>query len=101
MRFHRAHHAAMAQHHAAVGDCHHFMQLVADKQHRQAKCCGTAQGIKQRVRLLRGQHGGGFIQDQDAGAAVEGFQDFNPLTFADRQIGHFCPLVDRQPEITA
>ena len=38
------------------------------------------------VGLLRRQHAGRLVQDQDVGAAEERLQDLDPLLHADRQV---------------
>ena len=49
--------------------------------------CATALRIvaKQIIGLLRGQNGGRFIQNKNAGIAVKRLEDFDPLAFPDRQ----------------
>ena len=49
--------------------------------------CATSlpQRGEQRLALLRRQHRGRLVEDQDAGAAVERLQDLDALALADRQ----------------
>ena len=42
--------------------------------------------LEQVIRLLRGQHPGRLVQDQDTGAAIERLEDLDPLLQAHRQI---------------
>ena len=49
--------------------------------------------------LLRGQHGGRLVEDQDLGAAVEGLEDLDPLLDADRQVADQRVGVDLEPEL--
>ena len=39
--------------------------------------------LEQLVRLLRRQHGGRLVEDEDVGAAVERLQDLDALLLAD------------------
>jgi hypothetical protein len=47
-----------------------------------------AQGDEQLLGLLRRQHRGGLVQDQDARAAVQRLEDLQPLALAHRQVFH-------------
>ncbi|MCY1524167.1 hypothetical protein D9M68_590910 [compost metagenome] len=76
---------ALAQHGHAARHGHHFVQLVRNEDHGQAFVDEAAQGGEQVLHFLRREHGGGFVQDQHAGAAVERLQDFDPLFLADGQ----------------
>ena len=49
---------------------------------------------EQLVDLLRHEHGGGLVEDEDAGAAVEHLQDLDPLALADAEVGHGRVEVD-------
>ena len=82
----RRHHAPVAQHRDAVGDAQHFVQLVADKDDRQPLLLQVAQIAEQLVGLLRRQHGGRLVEDQDAGVVIERLEDFDALALADRKI---------------
>ena len=46
----------------------------------------VAQDAEQMVGLLRRQHAGGLVQDQDVGAAEQGLEDLDPLLHAHRQL---------------
>ena len=65
---------------------HHFIQLVADEQEGAAGPGHAAHAVKEGVRLLRCQHGRGFVQDQETGAPVEHLDDLHPLPLSDRQL---------------
>ena len=41
--------------------------------------------LEQRLDLLRHEHGGGLVEDQDLGAAVEHLDDLHALALADLQ----------------
>ncbi len=49
------------------------------------------------VGLLRRQHGGRLVEDQDARAAVERLQDLDPLLQADRQVADERVGIDVEP----
>ena len=66
-----------------VGDGPHLVELVRDEDDRQALGLELAQVAEQLVDLLRDQHGGRLVQDQDLGAAVEHLEDLHPLPGAD------------------
>ena len=93
------HQAAGAQHGHAVRHAQHLAQLVADEDDGQALRHHLAQGVEQRLALLRGEHGGGLVQDQDACAAVQRFQNLDALAFTHRQIAHARRRVHRQAEL--
>jgi two-component system chemotaxis response regulator CheY len=49
-------------------------------------CCHhLRQRGEQRLAFLRREHGGGFVEDQDAGAAVQRLEDLHALALAHRQ----------------
>ena len=62
------------------------MQLVADEDERQTFAGHLPQGGKKAFGLLRGQDGGGFVEDKNAGIIIERFEDFHTLAFADGKI---------------
>ena len=64
----------------------HLVQLVRDEDDRQALALELAQVGEQLVDLLRHEHGGRLVQDQDPGAAVEDLEDLHPLPVADAQV---------------
>ncbi len=59
-----AHHLAQSQDGGAVTQGADFLQLVRDIKDRGAFRAELAQGFKKDFNLLRGQHAGGFIHDQ-------------------------------------
>ena len=77
------HHVAdvlpLAQHCYAVRQRLHLVHLVGDDDNRLARVAHVAQDGEELVRLLRGQHGGRFIQNQDIRAAIQHLDDFNRL----------------------
>ncbi len=79
-----------------VGGGHDLAQLMGDQHDRDAALLERRQDAEELVGLLRRQHGAGLVEDQDAGAAEQYFQDLDPLLLADRQIGHQRVRVDCQ-----
>ena len=51
---------------------------------------------EQPSRLLGRQHRGRLVEDEDAGAAIEGAQDLDPLEVAHGQVADPCARVDPQ-----
>ena len=47
-----------------------------------------AQNAKQLLGFLRGEHGGWLVQNQNTRAAVQRFQNLQPLLVAHRQLAH-------------
>ena len=88
---------AVAQHRDAVGDRHHLVQLVRDEDHRAPVGGHRPQRLEQRRRLLRGEHGGRLVEDQDARLAVERLQDLDALLLPDRELPDPRARVDRHP----
>ena len=60
-----------------------------------------AQRGEQRLALLRRQHRGRLVEDQDARAAVQRLQDLDPLALAHRQVADARVRVDGQAEALA
>ena len=89
---------ARAQHGDAMRDTHHLAQFVTDEDDRQALFDHLAERFEKRLALLRRQHGGRLVEDQNAGAAIQGLQDLNALTLADGQARYRPVGLHRQPE---
>src|SRR5471032_323332 len=80
---------ALAQHSHVVGIRHHFAELVRDHQHGQlAACRQVAHQPKHLVRLLRGQHGSRFIENQETLLEVQLLENFELLLFPCRKAGY-------------
>ena len=77
--------AAVAQHHAAVGERPHLVELVRDEDDAEPLRRHGAQRREQAVDLARRQHGGRLVEDQEAGAAKQRLDDLQPLLLADRR----------------
>ena len=93
------HQLALAQHGHAVRHAQHLAQLVADEDDGQALRHHLAQGVEQGLALGGGEHGRGFVQDQDAGAAVQRFQNLDALALAHGQGAHAGVRVHLQAEL--
>ena len=81
----------------AGGDRHHLFELVRDKDHGPAFGDHQTEGLEEVLGLLRREQGGRFIEDQDAGAAVQRFKDLDSLLFANRQLPHAGAGIDGHP----
>ena len=69
-----------------VGDRQHLAQLVRDEDDGEALGLELAQVVEERVDLLRDQDGGGLVQDEGAGAAVEDLEDLHALAVGDAEV---------------
>ena len=86
---HRAagHQAAPAQHGHIVGKGHHLAELVGDHHHAAITGMGAGcQRAQHLVGLLRREHAGGLIQDQQARLQEQLLQDLQLLLLASRQL---------------
>ncbi len=82
-----------------VGDGQDLAQLVADEDDAAAVGGHRAERAEQLVHLLRGEHRGRLVHDQDPGAAVEQLEDLDPLLLTDRELPDLGPRVDPQSEL--
>ena len=89
--------APAAQHGDAVGDRQHLVQLVRDEDDRPPVGRHRAQRLEERARLLRREHRGRLVEDQDARVAVERLEDLDPLLLADRELPDPRARVDGEP----
>ena len=80
------HHRTLAHHRDVVGNRHDLAQLVGDQDDGTALCLEVAQDAEQMVGLLRGQHAGRLVEDQDPGAAKQRLQDLDALLDADGKV---------------
>ena len=95
--FDRADALALAQDGAAVSHRHDLVELVGDEQDALSLFFEPAHDLHQLVDLLRGQHGGGFVKNQDLIVAVEHLEDLHALLHTDRDIADEGVRVDPQP----
>ena len=94
---HRPERVAAAEHRHPVGDRLHLVQLVRDEDHRPSLRRHLAHRLEQHVRLLRRQHRGRLVEDEDARFAVERLQDLDALLLAERELPDPGARVDVQP----
>ena len=66
--------------------CEHLVELVRDEEDGEPLGLELAQVVEQLVDLLRHEHGGGLVEDEDPGAAVEDLEDLDPLPLADPEV---------------
>ena len=81
---------ALAQHGHAVGHVQHLVQLVRDDDQRLAILLHRAHDLEQLIGLLRGQHGGRLVKNQDVRTAEEHLDDLHGLLLRD---GHIVDLL--------
>ncbi len=81
--------AAAAQDGHLVGKGHHLAEFVGDHQHRDLAAIGQpAQQAQHLVGLLRRQHRGRLVEDQQAALEIELLQDLAFLPLAGRERRH-------------
>ena len=85
-RLDRADALALAQNGAAVGHGHDLLQLVRDEQDRLALGREPAHDLHQLADLLRGEHGGRLVEDEDLIVAVEHLEDLGALLHTDGDV---------------
>jgi hypothetical protein len=88
---------AAADHGDLVGHLQHLVELVRDEQDGEPLLLEVAQVVEQLVDLLRHQDGGGLVEDEDPGAAVEDLEDLHPLPLADPEVLDQGVRVDLEP----
>ena len=77
--------AAPAHDRHPVARRHDLAQFVGDEDDRPAAVAQRAEDAEQVVRLARGQHAGGFVEDENVRAAVERLEDLHPLPHPHRE----------------
>ena len=92
LREHVAHELAVAQHGHAVAERLDLVHLVRDDDDGLAVVAHAAQDGEELVRLLRGEHGGRLVEDEDIRAAVERLDDLDRLLLGH---GHVIDLLIR------
>jgi hypothetical protein len=73
-----------------------LLQLVADVEDRAALLGQPAQGGEELRHLLRRQHRGGLIHDQQLGILQQAADDLDTLALAHREIMHAAVGIERQ-----
>ena len=76
---HGTHQTAFAQNGTPVRHRHDLVELVGDEQNGLALLGEAPHNLHQFVNLLRGQHCGGFVKDQNFVVPVEHLQNFGTL----------------------
>ena len=94
----RAHHLAPPDDRDPVGDLEHLVQLVADEDDRVTLGGEASEDLEDLLGLLRRQHGGRLVEDEDPCLPVERLEDLHPLLPADRQRADLDIGVDVEPE---
>jgi len=89
--------AALAQHGHPVGDGQHFVELMADEDDRVAAGDHALQRGDELSDLLRRQHRGRLVENQDARTPIEHLQDLDALLLADAELPDLGPGIDLQP----
>ena len=77
---------AAAEHRDPVGDLEHLVELVRDEDDRLAARRQLSHDLEELLCLLRREHGGGLVQDEDVGVAIERLEDLDALLLADRDV---------------
>ena len=72
--------------------------LWRDEDHGLAARREAADHLEQLLRLLRGEHGGRLVEDEDVRVAIERLQDLDALLLPDGDVLDPRRRVDRQPE---
>lgn len=62
-----------------VAQAHHFLEFVCDQENSGAVLTQMAQHAKQLLSLLRSQHSGRFVQNQNPCATVQRLENFEAL----------------------
>ena len=87
---------ALAQNGHAVGDLHDLVELVRDEEDALALFRQPAHDLHELFDLLRCEHGGRLVKDEDLVVAVEHLQNLYALLHADGDILDLCIKVDLQ-----
>ena len=92
---------AAPEHGDPVGDLEHLVQLVRDEDDRLPLGLERLDDLEELLRLLRREHGGRLVEDEDLGAAVERLQDLDALLLADRDRSRPARRVERRGRTAA
>ena len=79
-----------------VGDVEHLVELVGDEDHRLAARREAADHLEQLLGLLRREHCGRLVEDEDVRLAIERLQDLDALLLADGDVLDLRRRVDGQ-----
>ena len=78
--------ASVTHHDDTVRREHHLVELVSDEHDGQPIVHERPQHLEKLAHLLGCEHRGWLVEDEDAGAAVEGLEDLDALLHAHREI---------------
>ena len=78
----RVHCLSSAQDGDAIRDLEHLVQLVRDEDDRHALPLEGLEDREQLGRLLRREHGGRLVEDEDVCAPIQRLHDLDPLLLA-------------------
>ena len=102
-RVDRADVLALAQHRDLVRQRHDLVQLVGDDDDGLAVGAHITQHVEELFGLLRGEDGGGFVEDERVRAAVEDLDDLDRLLLGDGHIvdllGQLARLVETEDDV--
>ena len=92
---------ALAKHGAAIRHRHDLRQLVGDKEDGFALRRQILHDLHQLVDLLRGQHGGRFVENQDLIVPVQHFQNLSALLHTHGDVLDQCVRIHVQAVLFA
>ena len=92
---------ALAQHGHAVGHVEHLVQLMRDDNEGLAVGLHVAHDGEELVRLLRGEHCGRLVQNEDVRPAVEHLDDLDGLLLRNGHVVDLLIGVDVEPVFVA
>ena len=98
---HPGHRRPRAHHRDRVAHVDHLVELVRDEHHRAPLVAQRAQHAPEVAHLGRGEHGGGLVEHEDAGAAEQRLDDLDALRLAHREVGHPPVGVHDEPGLAA
>ena len=87
---------AAPQDRGAVGKREHLGEPVRDVEDGDALGGEPSQRHEQQVRLLRRQHGGRLVHDDELRLLQQAADDFHPLPLADGEVGDAGGRIERQ-----
>ena len=88
---------AAAQDRRGVAEPFHLVELVADVEDRAAFGLEPVQHDEELVGLLRGQHRGRLVEDQEFRVLHQRADDLDALALADRQLPDLALGIERKP----
>ena len=94
---HRANVFALAQDGHAVGHGHDLVELVRDEEDALPLLGEILHDLHQLVDLLRSEHGGRLVEDEDLIVAIEHLENLDALLHADGDVLHLRVQIHLQP----